>query len=113
MADAAPREVEDFHVTRPFRYWRCTASSFRGRTVVVQNVRYSLGTALICGVCAAPSLVWAIAANFNIQAQVVGVAMFMIASACAVQTQSFRRTWEKRRFRVAIQIGYGVRLGLS
>jgi hypothetical protein len=73
--------------------------------------RFVLWT-IVCGVSAAPSFMWA-SHEFDEEAMVVGVALFVLAYTAISCTPAFERFYHRPFVRRTLHIGYGVRVGLS
>ena len=73
--------------------------------------RFVLWT-IVCVVSAAPSFMWA-SHEFDRDAMIVGVALFILAYTALTITPAFERFYHRPFVRRTLHVGYGVRVGLS
>lgn len=76
-----------------------------------RQILHSIIAVLFCCCGALPSILWSM--DFDLAGRLAGIGVFAAAYAIVPHTLTFKALWSKRRMRLAIQIGYGVRTGIS
>ena len=72
---------------------------------------YSLAAVIVCGAATIPSFIWS--SGCHVVARASAVMLFVIAYGAVVHTPLFWRVWSNRRWRRAVQVGYGARVFVS